>query len=102
MRQGPKGSFIYKMITTTDPKVLGIMYMVTSFSFFLIGGLEDLQKKAESLGAKMEDSGSDGAPASDDSDDSEDSDDKGDDSVDSVEVADKGDDAKSDGEDKSK
>ena len=35
-------------------------------AFFLIGGLEDLQKKAESLGAKMDDSGSDGAPASDD------------------------------------
>ena len=35
-------------------------------AFFLIGGLEDLQKKAESLGAKMEDNGSDGAPVSDD------------------------------------
>ena len=32
-------------------------------AFFLIGGLEDLQKKAESLGAKMDDSASDGAPA---------------------------------------
>jgi F-type H+/Na+-transporting ATPase subunit beta len=32
-------------------------------AFFLIGGLEDLQKKAESLGAKMDDGGSDGAPA---------------------------------------
>ena len=30
-------------------------------AFFLIGGLEDLQKKAESLGAKMDDGGSDGA-----------------------------------------
>src|ERR671911_475677 len=35
-------------------------------AFFLIGGLEDLQKKAESLGAKMDDNASDGAPASDD------------------------------------
>ncbi len=34
-------------------------------AFFLIGGLEDLQKKAESLGAKMEDGGGDGAPTSD-------------------------------------
>ena len=33
-------------------------------AFFLIGGLEDLQKKAESLGAKMDDGGGDGAPAS--------------------------------------
>ncbi|WP_420753909.1 cbb3-type cytochrome c oxidase subunit I, partial [Rhodococcus sp. O3] len=47
MRQGPKGSFIYKMITTTDPKVLGIMYMVTSFSFFLIGGLMALLMRSE-------------------------------------------------------
>src|ERR1700742_3432631 len=38
-------------------------------AFFLIGGLEDLERKAESLGAKMEDSGSDGAPASDDDSD---------------------------------
>jgi F-type H+-transporting ATPase subunit beta len=31
-------------------------------AFFLIGGLEDLRRKAESLGAKMEDGASDGAP----------------------------------------
>ncbi len=35
-RTGSKGSFIYKMITTTDPKVLGIMYLVTAFAFFLM------------------------------------------------------------------
>ncbi|MFD1813221.1 cbb3-type cytochrome c oxidase subunit I, partial [Rhodococcus gannanensis] len=46
-RLGPKGSFIYKMITTTDPKVLGIMYMVTSFAFFLIGGLMALLMRSE-------------------------------------------------------
>ena len=40
-------------------------------AFFLIGGLEDLQKKAESLGAKMDDGGSDGAPVSEDSADDE-------------------------------
>jgi F-type H+/Na+-transporting ATPase subunit beta len=34
-------------------------------AFFLIGGLEELQKKAESLGVKMDDGGSDGAPATD-------------------------------------
>ena len=45
-------------------------------AFFLIGGLEDLQKKAESLGAKMDDSGGDGAPAQSD----EKSDEKKDDS----------------------
>ncbi len=46
-RQGPKGSFIYKMVTTTDPKVLGIMYLVTSFAFFLIGGLMALLMRTE-------------------------------------------------------
>ena len=46
-RQGPKGSFIFKMITTTDPKVLGIMYLATSIAFFLIGGLMALMMRAE-------------------------------------------------------
>ncbi|WP_305092068.1 cytochrome c oxidase subunit I [Prescottella sp. R16] len=46
-RQGPKGSFIHKMVTTTDPKVLGIMYLVTSFAFFLIGGLMALLMRTE-------------------------------------------------------
>jgi F-type H+-transporting ATPase subunit beta len=55
-------------------------------AFFLIGGLEDLQKKAESLGAKMEDSASDGAPASDDEkDDDADDDDAEDDGDDKSE-----------------
>jgi F-type H+-transporting ATPase subunit beta len=40
-------------------------------AFFLIGGLEDLQRKAESLGAKIEDSGGDGAPATDEAKDDE-------------------------------
>ncbi|MCP9623663.1 cbb3-type cytochrome c oxidase subunit I, partial [Nocardia otitidiscaviarum] len=46
-RVGPKGSFIYKMVTTTDPKVLGVMYLVTAMSFFLIGGLMALLMRAE-------------------------------------------------------
>ena len=46
-RTGSKGSFIYKMITTTDPKVLGIMYLVTAFAFFLIGGLMALLMRTE-------------------------------------------------------
>ncbi|MDI9938896.1 cytochrome c oxidase subunit I [Rhodococcus sp. IEGM 1351] len=46
-RTAPKGSFVYKMITTTDPKVLGIMYLVTSFAFFLIGGLMALIMRSE-------------------------------------------------------
>ncbi|WP_280182969.1 cbb3-type cytochrome c oxidase subunit I, partial [Nocardia cyriacigeorgica] len=46
-RTGPKGSFIYKMVTTTDPKVLGVMYLTTSMVFFLIGGLMALMMRGE-------------------------------------------------------
>ncbi|MGY4103689.1 cbb3-type cytochrome c oxidase subunit I, partial [Nocardia sp. R16R-3T] len=46
-RTGPKGSFIVKMVTTTDPKVLGVMYLTTSMAFFLIGGLMALLMRAE-------------------------------------------------------
>ncbi|WP_433564480.1 aa3-type cytochrome oxidase subunit I [Nocardia sp. CA-151230] len=46
-RHSPKGSFILKVITTTDPKMLGMMYMTTAISFFLIGGLMALLMRAE-------------------------------------------------------
>ncbi|MRH91355.1 cytochrome c oxidase subunit I [Nocardia sp. SYP-A9097] len=46
-RLGPKGSFLYKAVTTTDPKVLGVMYLFTAISFFLIGGLLALLMRAE-------------------------------------------------------
>ncbi|MFE3256332.1 cytochrome c oxidase subunit I [Nocardia sp. NPDC059091] len=46
-RTGPKGSFIYKMVTTTDPKVLGVMYLVTAMSFFMVGGIMALLMRAE-------------------------------------------------------
>ncbi len=42
-----KGSVFYKLMTTTDPKDLGIMYMVTSFAFFLAGGLMAMLMRAE-------------------------------------------------------
>ncbi len=44
---GPKGSYIWKMITTTDPKVLGVMYLVSAMSFFFIGGLMALLMRGE-------------------------------------------------------
>ncbi|QSE87779.1 cytochrome c oxidase subunit I (plasmid) [Rhodococcus pseudokoreensis] len=46
-RRGLKGSFIYKMVTTTDPKMLGIMYLTTSFVFFLVGGLMAMLIRSE-------------------------------------------------------
>ena len=30
-----KGSYLLRMFRTTDPKMLGIMYLTTSFGFFL-------------------------------------------------------------------
>ena len=32
------GSLAWKMLTTTDHKQLGIMYIIMSFSFFFLGG----------------------------------------------------------------
>jgi len=46
-RLGPKGSLLYKLITTTDHKLIGIMYMVACFTFFFIGGLLALLMRAE-------------------------------------------------------
>ncbi|NKX91647.1 aa3-type cytochrome oxidase subunit I [Nocardia coubleae] len=46
-RGGPKGSAVWKILTTTDPKLLGIMYLVTTTAFFLIGGLMALLMRGE-------------------------------------------------------
>ena len=46
-RLGPKGNLIYKLITTTDHKLIGIMYMVACMVFFFIGGLMALFIRAE-------------------------------------------------------
>ncbi|HTM84325.1 MAG TPA: cbb3-type cytochrome c oxidase subunit I, partial [Mycobacterium sp.] len=44
---GPKGSLFYKMITTTDHKLIGIMYCVACMVFFFIGGLLALLMRTE-------------------------------------------------------
>jgi len=46
-RGGPKGSFVWKMVTTTDPKVIGILYLSTTTAFFMIGGLLALLMRGE-------------------------------------------------------
>ena len=46
-RVSPKGSVFLKMIRTTDPKDIAILYMVTSFGFFMVGGLMALLMRAE-------------------------------------------------------
>ncbi|MDO5454363.1 MAG: cytochrome c oxidase subunit I [Corynebacterium sp.] len=51
-RPGPagherKGSWAWDMLTTTDHKKLGVMYIITSFLFFFLGGLMALLIRAE-------------------------------------------------------
>ena len=46
-RTGPKGNLIYRLITTTDHKLIGIMYVVACFIFFFIGGLLALLMRTE-------------------------------------------------------
>ncbi|KAK1784255.1 hypothetical protein P4O66_019993, partial [Electrophorus voltai] len=46
-RNGPKGSALYQLVTTTDHKVIGKMYLVTSFGLFLLGGLMALMIRGE-------------------------------------------------------
>ena len=42
-----KGSAFSRLLRTTDAKQIGLMYLVTSFAFFLIGGLMALLMRAE-------------------------------------------------------
>ena len=44
---GPKGNLLYKIITTTDHKLIGVMYMVACFTFFALAGLMALFMRAE-------------------------------------------------------
>ncbi len=44
---GPKGNIIYKVLTTTDHKLIGIMYVVACFTFFVLAGLMALFMRAE-------------------------------------------------------
>ena len=44
---GPRGNLFYRMITTTDHKLIGIMYCVACFVFFFIAGLMALLIRGE-------------------------------------------------------
>ena len=46
-RLGPKGNLVYKLVTTTDHKLIGIMYCVACMVFFFIGGLMALFMRTE-------------------------------------------------------
>jgi cytochrome c oxidase subunit 1 len=47
VRRAPRGSAILKTIRTTDHKTIGVLYLSTSFGFFLIGGLTALLMRGE-------------------------------------------------------
>jgi cytochrome c oxidase subunit I len=47
VRRQVKGSAIARVLRTTDAKQIGIMYMVSAFGFFMIGGLMALIMRAE-------------------------------------------------------
>ncbi|MFE2754126.1 cytochrome c oxidase subunit I [Actinosynnema sp. NPDC059335] len=46
-RQAVKGSFLLRMFRTTDHKQIGIMYLVTSFAFFMVGGAMAMLMRTE-------------------------------------------------------
>ncbi|OZM76671.1 cytochrome c oxidase subunit I [Pseudonocardia sp. MH-G8] len=47
VRRVPRGSTFLRMLRTTDPKDIAILYMVTSFGFFLAGGAMALLMRGE-------------------------------------------------------
>ncbi|WHT18377.1 cytochrome c oxidase subunit I [Crossiella sp. CA-258035] len=46
-RQTVKGSFLLRMLRTTDHKQIGILYLVTSIAFFMVGGVMALLIRTE-------------------------------------------------------
>src|SRR5262249_56997252 len=47
VRQTVRGSAFARLLRTTDAKQIGLMYLVTSFVFFLVGGFMALLMRAE-------------------------------------------------------
>src|SRR2546423_13853491 len=47
VRRRPLGQVIGRLLSSTDHKVIGQLYLVTSFAFFLIGGVLALLIRAE-------------------------------------------------------
>ena len=46
-RPRPKGAVLLSLFRTTDPKVIGLLYLVTSFAFFMVGGVMALLMRGE-------------------------------------------------------
>ncbi|NKE59814.1 cytochrome c oxidase subunit I [Lentzea sp. PSKA42] len=47
VRRRPKGAVLLGLLRTTDPKQIGILYLTTSFGFFMAGGVMALLLRAE-------------------------------------------------------
>ncbi|MET7816650.1 cbb3-type cytochrome c oxidase subunit I, partial [Streptomyces sp. NPDC005395] len=47
VRRKQPGNVVIKWLTTTDHKTIGTLYLVTSFAFFVIGGVMALFMRAE-------------------------------------------------------
>jgi cytochrome c oxidase subunit 1 len=47
VRRSVPGSLMLRLLRTTDAKQIGLMYLVTSFAFFLVGGFMALLMRAE-------------------------------------------------------
>ncbi|WP_186817255.1 cbb3-type cytochrome c oxidase subunit I, partial [Pseudonocardia sulfidoxydans] len=47
VRRPARGSVFLGMLRTTDPKDIAVLYLVTSFGFFLVGGAMALLIRAE-------------------------------------------------------
>jgi cytochrome c oxidase subunit I len=47
VRHTPKGSVLGGLLRTTDAKQIGLMYLVTAFGFFMLGGLLAMLMRAE-------------------------------------------------------
>jgi cytochrome c oxidase subunit 1 len=47
VRRTVRGNAIVRLLRTTDAKTIGLMYLVTSFAFFMIGGAMALLMRAE-------------------------------------------------------
>ena len=46
-RRRPRGSLAAHYLRTTDPKDIGVLYVVTAFGFFLVGGVMALLIRGE-------------------------------------------------------
>jgi cytochrome c oxidase subunit I len=46
-RRGPKGGALLRLVQTTDHKQIGTMYLITSFAFFMAGGVMALLMRGE-------------------------------------------------------